>query len=166
MRLDSEPVNAMRGDECRVLFNTVVKQRDHRILLLENLGTTVLYYRWQHIDRPNELGRLQDDTQRFFLDFEPGVVLPGDCKELSIAYVSPNAGVFSEAWRLLVQPWPDQTFPVLSLCGVTDRVDHNQLVRNTLQVNDRILWCRFGFKNHPSTAWWILHDRLRLCTMA
>lgn len=120
-----------------MLFNTVVQERKHSVLLLENTGTTVMYYRWQQIERDNALGRLADDRQRFFLDFEPGVVLPGECRELTISYLSPNPGVFSESWQLLVQPWAEKEVPQLSLCGVTDRVDVNKTLREAIEVCDK-----------------------------
>ena len=133
LRIEGERQN-LAEDSCRVLFSTVVKERKHRVLLLENTGSTVMYYRWQQVERDNALGRVDDDRQRFFLDFEPGVVLPGECRELTISYLSPNAGVFSEAWRLLIQPWAEKEMPVLSLCGVTDSVDVNRDLRRIIEV--------------------------------
>ena len=64
------PLDPVEG--CRVLFSTTPGERRSQVLRLTNRGSTAVSFRWQKVQRDNALGRREDDTQRFFLDMEPG----------------------------------------------------------------------------------------------
>eukprot|EP00049_Salpingoeca_infusionum_P018682 m.358313 g.358313 ORF g.358313 m.358313 type:complete len:736 (-) comp18113_c0_seq1:2085-4292(-) len=112
-----EPLKPEEG--CRILFETVCGKKQGKGVRLINTGSTALHFRWRKVEYSNSLGRAEDDVKRFFLDQEPGVILPGDTHIVQMRYLSPNPGVFTEDWTLLVHPCLGGADPLLSLCGVS-----------------------------------------------
>ncbi|XP_076799702.1 MYCBP-associated protein-like isoform X3 [Clavelina lepadiformis] len=93
------------GVVARVTFETKATERTSSDLVVENDGTTAIYFEWRKIPRPPAFESLKPDTlQRFYFNTGQGVILPGDTKKFPFVFKSPNAGIFTETWELLTRP--------------------------------------------------------------
>eukprot|EP00056_Hartaetosiga_gracilis_P007320 m.106766 g.106766 ORF g.106766 m.106766 type:complete len:671 (+) comp12681_c2_seq2:88-2100(+) len=113
-----QPLEPHEG--CRVLFQAPPNHRCSHVVRLTNVGSTVIYYHWKECVRDNSLGRAEDSTKRFFLDIEPGSILPGASVNVQIRYLSSNSGVFYQDYELLTRPKIGTEKQLLSLCGVSE----------------------------------------------
>lgn len=72
---------------------------------LHNIGRTTLYYNWEKTHRNKSYSAQRNDqTQRFFFNASPGSILPGEAKSIPLVFESPNAGKFTEIWKLSFKP--------------------------------------------------------------
>nr|XP_026693353.1 MYCBP-associated protein-like isoform X1 [Ciona intestinalis] len=93
------------GAVARVGFESSAGERTSSHLMVENNGTTAVYYEWRKVPKEIAFEALKPDLlQRFYFNTGEGVILPGDTTKFPFVFKSPNAGIFTETWELMTKP--------------------------------------------------------------
>uniref|UniRef100_H2ZEA0 MYCBP-associated protein n=1 Tax=Ciona savignyi TaxID=51511 RepID=H2ZEA0_CIOSA len=89
----------------RVHFESRSGERTSSHLVVENNGTTAVYFEWRKVPKEVAFESLKPDTlQRFYFNTGEGVILPGDTTNFPFVFKSPNPGIFTETWELMTNP--------------------------------------------------------------
>ena len=120
-----------------VSFNSHSNKIVRSSLLLENRGTTTIYYSWQKVPRTNHLQtRLSQSIQRFYFDTRGGVLLPGETLNFEFMFKSEMSGVFTEYWSLCTGPLLCGGRPIhIKLTGIAYTEDIHVQQRNNITVS-------------------------------
>ncbi|KAG0556071.1 hypothetical protein KC19_11G023700 [Ceratodon purpureus] len=107
---------------------------------LDNVGNTVLFYRWER--RPLEsmgvttprrtLGKHITNCRNFTVMNGAGSVLPGEAREFKFRFSSDVEGFFMESWVLRIAPKLRRPFKPLYLKGVATLKELNWMLYNKL----------------------------------
>ena len=77
--------------------------------------------------------RHENSPEAFYLRM-PGAILPGDTRAVRVAFCSPNAGVFSEAWSLSIHPNTGGAPLELALAAMTEQLQTRRADMQKLEV--------------------------------
>lgn len=103
------------SNEIRLNLVGSCQVKSSTFVTLHNPGGTAIFYAWELIRQPNELNTKIDRTSRFFFSRTSGSILPGETKRVPVTFLSPNAGIYTESWRILTTPRINT--PVVTLVG-------------------------------------------------
>uniref|UniRef100_A0A6Q2Y3F9 Mycbp associated protein n=1 Tax=Esox lucius TaxID=8010 RepID=A0A6Q2Y3F9_ESOLU len=94
------------GISARVTFEALAGERSSSHLVLQNEGSTAIYYSWQRLPLPHNFpdARTRTHTQHFYFDTSTGVILPGSSRHVEFIFKSDVPGIRSEVWRLNTHP--------------------------------------------------------------
>ena len=127
-----------------LFFETSVNAAARKTLHTFNNGSTVIHYKWERVELPNELGVTRDSKQRFYFHDLTGTVLPGSAHDFAFVFTTPNAGQFRELWQLTTSPeTPGSPFRV-ELRAMAIGFDHKLEVREALEYRLEIAVIRMA----------------------
>lgn len=89
----------------RLLFTSDIGSSGKKSIEIKNDGTTVIHYLWKQLPGYNPFNICKGrPLKRFFFNVSSGIILPGDVIDIPFTFKSPNAGIFTETWRLETLP--------------------------------------------------------------
>ncbi|NXN56979.1 MYBPP protein, partial [Rynchops niger] len=93
------------GIAARLTFETLVGEKAESSLMVNNNGTTAIWYDWMRL--PQKIPSRETKGIRmpcFYFDIRSGVLLPGETRKFSFIFKSASAGIFSESWEFRTHP--------------------------------------------------------------
>ncbi|CAH8452664.1 unnamed protein product [Dicrocoelium dendriticum] len=115
--------------EVIVAFETTDPRMQTKHLDLHNNGTTLIYYEWTRVPEVDSFHIDHSELRRFYFDFRPKVIKPGEKLRIPITFRSTREGIFKESWRLQSQPILNAASPVqVRLHGISVWAEHYQFV--------------------------------------
>lgn len=93
-------------------------------MVVENIGSTAIYYEWRKVKRGDYIeAKASDGVQRFYCHYPRHRLLPGQKKIFTFSFRSVDAGMFYEEWEMLTEPSLLKPLQVLSLSGTAIEED-------------------------------------------
>ncbi|KAA0198108.1 hypothetical protein FBUS_00770 [Fasciolopsis buskii] len=104
----------------QILFQCNDPEQKTEFLRIHNNGTAVILYEWTRIKEPDTFNLDRSDQCRFYFDFQPGTLRPGETVRNAITFRSWREGIYKELWRLDTKPVLNGSQPILVLfCGIS-----------------------------------------------
>ena len=126
----------------RLVFEVPLNQISTSVVTVHNRGTVAMYFEWVMDKKNNPLNTKasQDGTQRFFMNYRQGVILPGTAFDFPIVFKSTKNGIYTENWSLITSPeLPEDQKLSITLQGVA--VENDVLAQKRANV-DKLLHSR------------------------
>ncbi|XP_050455408.1 MYCBP-associated protein-like [Cataglyphis hispanica] len=85
-------------------FSSNIDELVEKEIVLENKGTRVIVYHWRDWPTFRSNLSLERRGSPFFFNKTKGIILPGQIVKIKIWYRSRTRAVFTESWRLIIEP--------------------------------------------------------------
>uniref|UniRef100_A0A183B6W2 LTD domain-containing protein n=1 Tax=Echinostoma caproni TaxID=27848 RepID=A0A183B6W2_9TREM len=95
---------AAKPCDIHIVFECNDPEKQTKYLRLFNNGTALLHYEWTRVKEPDTFGLDRSGHCRFFLDFQPGTLQPGEIIHIPITFRSWREEIYCESWRLDTKP--------------------------------------------------------------
>ncbi|TPP66012.1 hypothetical protein FGIG_00513 [Fasciola gigantica] len=106
--------------DLQILFQCNDPDKKTEYLRLFNNGTAVILYEWTQVKEPDTFNLDRSDHYRFFFDFQPGTLRPGETVRIPITFRSWREGIYKELWLLDTKPVLNGGQPIrIRFCGIS-----------------------------------------------